>query len=232
MPNTWNPAKLSPVHHKLVNSGGAMALADGWLVAKDFGDAQAEVAAIRSRVGLVDLSPALKLELKGTGTGDYLDSLLGKPVPQPGRLALAPPGYVCRVSRNHAFFVFDREKSPLVAKIRQVRSDGSCLHAIDRTNGFGGFLLCGPQAAWLLNKLTSLDLRETSFPNFSCAFGPMAAIRALLAKRDRGGLPAYEIFFSREYGEYFWDAVREAGEEFRLQACGLDAARLLEHSQA
>ncbi len=229
MPSTWNPTKQSPVHHKLVESGAVLAQVSGWLLAEHFGNAQEELLAVRSSVGLADLSWVSKWEIQGTEVRRFLTSILGEKIPEPGRAALVSSGYACRGSRNHALFVSDQETAPFTARPSAWGSNAGCLHATDRTNGFGSFVLCGPRARAVLSKLTSLDLRERFFTDLSCAWGPMAAIRVLLVRKDRSGVPGYEIFFSREYGEYLWDAVKEAGMEFHLRPFGLAAARILEH---
>lgn len=226
---TLHPIKRSPVHHKLAESGAVLAEVSGWFLAEHFGDAQAEAEAARASIGFCDLSSTAKCEVKGADVSEYLGSILGGPPPLPGRSALVGSGYVCRISRYHAIFIFDPEDAAFAARIREASSHFPCAHVTDRSSGLGCFFLCGPQACAVLRKLTPLDLRPAVFPDFSCAYTPMAAIRVLVARRDRWRLPGYEIFFSREYGEYFWDVLREAGEEFQMRPFGLLAARLLEH---
>ncbi len=228
---TRKPIKHSPVHHKLAQIGAVLVEVYGWALADHFGNVQEEAEAVRSRVGLYDLSSTAKFEVKGTYVSEYLGGVLGGPVPAPGRAALAGSGYGCRISRHHAMFSLiggNPADAAYATRLRDMSSRFPCVHVTDRSSGLGCFLLCGPQACAVLRKLSALDVRETVFPNLSCACAPMAGVRALLVRKDRGGLPGYEIHFSREYGEYLWDAVREAGEEFRMRPFGLLAARRLE----
>lgn len=229
MPGAWSPTKQSPVHHKVVKAGAILAPFSGWLLAEHFGNAQDEVLAVRSSAGLCDLSWVVKREIKGTEVARFLTLILGGKIPEPGHAIVSSSGTICRVSPGHAFFIFEQENAPLATRLGETISNEGCLHLTDRTSGFGGFLLCGPKARAVLNKLTSLDLRERIFPDLRCAWGPLAATRSLIARKDRSGLPGYEIFFSREYAEYLWEAVMEAGAEFRLRPFGLAAARLLEN---
>ena len=224
----WNPQKCSPVHHKMIERGASLVSVSGWHLAEHFGDPDQEAIRVRSNVGLSDLSSLPKWEIKGNELSKWAGIIFADDIPEPGCIARTDSGYVSRVSRNHAFFILNKTDIPVPAPLRSENFPAGCLHVLDRTDGFGGFLLCGPKANAILRRLTSLDLREATFPNLSCAFGPMAAIRVLLVRKDRAGLPAYEIFFSREYGEYFWDAVLAAGKEFQLVPFGSLAEHRLE----
>ena len=82
----------------------------------------------------------------------------------------------------------------------------------------------GPESDQLLSKLTELDTSPEAFPNLSCAQTRCAEIHGTLIRTDLGSLPSYDLFFPREFGEYMWDAIFEAGEEFGVAAVGFEAA--------
>lgn len=228
MSRPWRPIKRSPVHHKLVALGAVLVQVSGCSLAKDFGDADEEATFVSMGVGMADVSSVPKLEAKGTDVGELLGSLLTGQVPEPGGVVAMGLDYVCRVSRNHALFILDPENPTLTDQIRECSSQARCVHLTDRTSGFGRFLVCGPEASAVLRKVTSVDLRETIFPDLRCACAPMVAIRTIIVRRKRSKIPGYEIFFSFEYGEYLWDALMEAGQEFQIRPFGLAAAQLLE----
>ena len=161
--------------------------------------------------------------------GQLLRSIVGEAIPDAGRVVLAGSGSLCRVSPNHVLFFSDRENEAVPDQISEASRLTGCIHVTDRTSGLGSFLLCGPKAGLVLRKLTSLDLREASFPNLSCRAAPMAAVQTLVVRKDRDELLGYQIFFNREYGEYLWDAVIQAGREFQIGPFGLAAERLLRH---
>jgi glycine cleavage system aminomethyltransferase T len=52
-------------------------------------------------------------------------------------------------------------------------------------------------------------------------------VPALLVRRDLPGLPSYEVYASRDYGEYVWDVLYEAGREFGIAPIGQSAWRTL-----
>jgi sarcosine oxidase subunit alpha len=52
-------------------------------------------------------------------------------------------------------------------------------------------------------------------------------VYALVVRADVGGELAYEVYCGREYGDYLWDTLRDAGQEFGAVPFGVTAQRLL-----
>ena len=228
MPSIWKPVKQSPVHHQLTKCGAVLSEVSGWLLPEHFGDTQEEALAVGSSVGLADLSSVPKWEIKGSDVSRFVMSVFGVETLDPGYASRVSLGTLSRVSRHHALLVMDQAEAHAPGQIGDESSFTGCVHITDRTSGLGNLVLCGPRAADVLGKVSSLDLRELVFPHLRCASGPVAAIQTLVVRRDRKTIPAYEILFSREYGEYLWLAISAAGEEFHLRPFGLAAARMLE----
>jgi|SRR5579863_4728692 len=227
MPATSKPVKYSPLYHRLASMGANFSEVSGWLVASRFVDARQEAQSAQSAIGLCDLSSADLWEAQGADLEQLLVTVLGGRVPDSGQSMLCADGYVCRLSQKQALFVFDSEGRSVLSKLNDAAGSSGCLHWVDRTSGFGRLLLCGPQARSVLRKVTPFDVRESAFPGLHCAWTPMAGVRVLLVRRDRRDLPAYEILVSREYAEYLWDAVMEAGREYQMRPCGFESVRLL-----
>ena len=55
----------------------------------------------------------------------------------------------------------------------------------------------------------------------------MAEVYVILLRWDRAGLPGYDIYVSREYGEYIWDAMLEAGHEYGIVPFGVETLKQL-----
>ena len=223
--------KQSPLHQRLERAGALMREASGWWVAEHFGDARAEEQAVRSQVGLFDRSATPKFEIKGKDLAEFLRSVIVGLVPEPGRACLTESGYACRLTRYHALLVLRVVACKEPPWVLAGPPANSCVHMVDRTNGYGALQVCGPAALKTLRKLTSLNLQEARFPDLSCVAGPLASVRTIVVRNDRAGLPAYDLLFSREYAEYLWDVIMEAGAEFDLRPFGRAAARSLETAQ-
>ena len=110
---------------------------------------------------------------------------------------------------------------------REIGGGDVCCHLTDVTSTLVGLGLVGPRCRDVLRKLTSADLRDRVLSNDACAQLGFAKVPALLARRDRSGLPSYWLCVSRDYGEYVWDVLFEAGRELDIAPIGLSAWRAL-----
>ena len=198
------PYKLSPVHRVLESLGAKFVDLDGWRVAASIGGGKAPETA-----GLCDRSHQAKTEYRGADLGRHFPNL-----PPAGRIA----GSFYRTAQDRL----------LQCGGEAAKSLDGCAHAVDRTSGLAQFLLAGPKSRDILNRLTSLDLRDGSFADLTCKYAPVARVNALVARRDLRTANVYEIFAARESAEYLWGAIWAAGEPFGLCAFGTDTLRSLE----
>jgi heterotetrameric sarcosine oxidase gamma subunit len=229
-PPIFKPVARSPLHQCLAEEGAVFSNRSGWLVADHFGNAREEAESARSALGLADLSFTAKWDIQGAEVEQALRRVLdASMVPEPGRAAAYEGCFVCRLARDHALLILDRPEAVLLTRFREQAANG-CLHFTDRTSGYGRLVLWGAQARGVLCKLAPLDVRESTFPNLSCAWTPMAGVRVLLFRRDRRDLLGYEILVSRECAEYLWNSLLKAGQEYEIRRHGLEALRLLEGS--
>lgn len=226
MPGAWHPVRRSPLHARLREAGAVFETVTGWALARHFGDPEAEFQAGSTGVALSDLSGTGKWQAKGQDLDRDLGPSLSGEVPAPGRVAATQTGCLCRITPGEALYL-DQDGPPEHRPASGGEADG-CLHLLERTDGLARMALWGPDSRRVLAKLTSLDLREAARPTGTCAAAPMAGVRVLLVRWDRDGVPTYEILVSAEYGAYLWDMILDAGREYGLRPCGLDAWKRLE----
>ena len=139
------------------------------------------------------------------------------------RVSLPASGLLARLTTDECLVLSDAaELSKWITALDESGDD--CVHFLDHTSGLAGVRLTGPGSDQLLSKLTELDTSPEAFPNLSCAQTRCAEIHGTLIRTDLGPLPSYDLFFPREFGEYMWDAIFEAGEEFGVAAVGFEAA--------
>lgn len=221
------PIKRSPLHWVLTSSGASLTRRGGWEIALSFGDVTQEVSSARSQVGLSDFSFTTKWDIQGADLEDALLRLSSEKALKTNKAMIYGTGFVSRLSLSHAMcFAEPSDNSAALSEFVKETS-GRCVHVIDRTSGFGHLILCGPKSQSVLRRLMSLDVREGSFPHLTCAWAPMAGVRILLVRNDRKDMPAYEIIVSREYTEYLWTTILEAGQMHRIRPLGFDSVRLL-----
>ena len=225
MPNVWAPLRRSPLHARLREAGAVFETGSGWALARHFGDPDAEYQAGSAQVALSDLSWTGKWQAKGRDLDRNLGPGVSGEVPAPGRVAGTRTGCLCRLTPGEALFL-SQNMGP--EHLPESQDGDGCLHLLDRTDGLALMALWGPDSRRVLAKLSSLDLRERTRPTGTCAAAPMAGVRVLLVRWDRGRIPAYRIVVSAEYGAYLWDVILDAGREHGLRPCGLDAWERLE----
>ena len=224
----------------------------GWQCADSYGSVEAEVQAIREQVGLSDISPLAKLDIQGNDVlaslgqklslglslGLSLETLpVGRAVRIPAQalqLDTRASGLLCSLTGNHARLISPPGTAGAahsrVESVIQQTADSACIHLTDVTSNFTAVQLAGPRSRALLRKLTALDLRPAQFPDLSCAQGSLAGIHALVLRADIQAHLAYQVYCGREFGEYLWGALLDAGQEFGARPFGLAAQRQL-HAQ-
>ena len=228
------PPKLSAFHHRLVAAGATLVDVDGWRQAERIGGVENEVRRAREGVGVVDVSPAGKLDLKGTGVAGLLARLCGDAAApglhQVGRVDVGGSAVVlARLAEDQALVLTPAgARGGMTDAISgTMGAENDCHHLTDVTSTLAGLRLVGPRCRDLLRKLTSADLRDRVVPTESCAQVGLAKVPALILRLDRTGLPTYELYISRDYGEYLWDVLFDAGGEFGIVPIGLSAGRTL-----
>ena len=232
---TWNPTALSALYRKHLDLGAVMADTAGWQVPARYSVPEDEVAALSAAVGIADISPVAKLNVQGEG----IDSLLAAAFNTDERLEVGrtsrhavPPHEAdqtvttARLADDELLVLGAPGSATTVLQHMGDRSDG-CVHFVNVTSAFSAVAVTGPRARRLLARVTELDLRESRFPDMSCAQGKVAEIECTVLRHDAGDLLGYELHFSRDYGEYLWDALNEAGEGLDLAPYGTEARALL-----
>ena len=89
-------------------------------------------------------------------------------------------------------------------------------HATDITHGKAVLRLAGVAASEVLSKICGLDFHPTVFPNQHVAQTSAAKIKTLIARYDEGEIPTYFLHVNRPLGQYFWETVWDAGQEFGI----------------
>ncbi len=232
---SFSPVKKSAFFHRQLAMGAHMVEQDGWLQPAFYSDVDHETQLLNECVGISDVSPACKLLLQGDDMGRFMNDVLRSDEslatgdvrqvsdPAQGRLA--------RLTADECLILCEPETLPDWADALGERSS-DCVHIVDQTSGLCGVRLTGPGSDALLSKLSEFDTSPCAFPNMKCAQSRFAEIHGTIVRADLGPLPSYDLFFSREFGEYVWDAIFEAGEEFGAAAVGFEAADLVQVSPA
>ncbi|MBI2951377.1 hypothetical protein HYY27_04740 [bacterium] len=227
MPST--PTKLSALHHLHLARRARMTDEAGWQLPAAYTSVEQEVEAAHKGVGLCDTSPLGKLDIRGTDAFAFLKDAYTYGVPEAvgamdrvlggGGMAAAGEGLCARLAGDHFCLItgataLDAVQKSLAGKLKGRESE---VHLIDMTSAFASITVAGPRRRDLLYKLTGFNL--SNFPDMACAQTGVAGVYArLLHSRS-----AYHLHVPREFGEYIYETLMEAGEEFGVTPFGSEA---------
>jgi sarcosine oxidase subunit alpha len=234
------PLKRTALHYNHLALGAAMVDDSGWQRPERYGSPEEELRVVREGVGLCDISPVGKLDLKGRQIAPVLERLFSPgalpPIGHVQRMVLknadgiaGVTGACCRLGSDHVLLLTEPGILATVEQrfTQQMNATDGCVHLTNLTSALAAVQLVGPYSYELLRKLMALDLSPHRFADLACAQGSVAKVHALVVRADIGSELAYEVYCGREFGEYLWDALRDAGQEFAAAPFGLAAQRLL-----
>jgi sarcosine oxidase subunit alpha len=231
-----------------------MILAGGWLRPECYerGDGRdtalaGEIACVRQRVGLLDVSPLGKIELRGRDAGEFLDRLYTMSYATLPRgktrylLMVNEAGYIIddgvtyRVDDD--FFYVTATTSSVERTFRAMLRWRALwklnVSIVNVTNAFAALNVAGPRAREVLRRLhTTIDVSSAAFPYLAGRSGLLEGAPVRMMRIGFVGELGYEIHFPAEHAELLWDALLHAGARDGLQPVGLQALRALRLEKA
>lgn len=87
---------------------------------------------------------------------------------------------------------------------------------VDWTHGRAMFRLTGHDATKALEKLCGLDWSDPMMPNRAVSSGSVAKVTCDLIRDDIGSTPSYLVLCDRSFGQYLFDTLVDAGDEFGI----------------
>ncbi|MGO9974998.1 MAG: 2Fe-2S iron-sulfur cluster-binding protein [Solirubrobacteraceae bacterium] len=235
------PAKRSSIHprHRALNA--TIRWAGDWLRAYDYGDVEAETAAVHEAAGLIDVSTLGKLLVSGADAGTFLDRLY------PNRISNLKPGRVRYgvLTSDAGRIIDDGTLTRLDERTFYVTTTSSGAGAVEQwfswwladwrlqvtltdvTQALCAVNLAGPKSREILRRVSDLDLDPTAFAYLDSRQGRVAGVSALLMRIGFVGELGYEIHFPSAYGPDVWDALLTAGEPEGIRPFGLEPQRIL-----
>ena len=235
------PMKRSPMDRIHRDLGATMVESGPWWRPHNYGSPADECAAVRERVGIIDVGTLGKLEVVGADAGQLLDRLYTHrfsdlPV---GRIryglmtsdngVILDDGTVSRLAEDRYFVTTTSGNADVIEEWFNWWNAGAAhrAHVVNVTAAYGAVNVAGPKARETLAKLTDIDLSTRNFRYMRSAQGEVAGVPCLLLRIGFVGEAGWEVHFPAEYGEYMWNAIMEAGHEFGISPFGLEAQRIL-----
>lgn len=151
--------------------------------------------------------------------GDVLKEHLPRVPANPGDVVDADEGLLARLTPAE-FYLFGKLSDanlPGISELEASFEEANCFaYATDLTHGRAVLKLIGPAAAEALSKICGLDFHDSAFASGQVKQTSAAKIKTLIVRYDEHDTPVYHLHVNRPYGQYFWDIVWDAGQEFGI----------------
>jgi aminomethyltransferase len=201
----------------------------------------AEHMAVRTGVGLFDVSHMGEIQFRGPGSLAAVEhitmndaSRLKDGQAQYSAL-LRPEGtfvddiLVHRLSQNDYLLVVNAgNKDKDFEWIRRQVGGWPSIHIADYSSYYSQLALQGPRALETLQKLTKVDL--AAIKNYWFTWGDVAGVpNVLITRTGYSGEDGFELYLPSDVAttEKLWNALLDAGAEFGIRPCGLGARNTL-----
>ena len=228
---------LNATHRQL---GAKMVDFGGWDMPVEYSGLIAEHMAVRTRVGLFDVSHMGEIQLRGP---EALDAVQFVSMNDASKLSEGQAHYsallteqgtfvddilVHKFSPNDYLLVVNAGTRPKdYAWIRQHAQRFHC-HVSDYSAHYSQLAIQGPRALALLEKLTSVDLEKIK--NYWFVWGIVCGLHnVLISRTGYTGEDGFEIYIPSDEATTarVWNEILEAGREFDILPCGLGARNTL-----
>lgn len=223
--------KRTSLYNKHVAAGAKMVPFAGYEMPVSYTGINAEHEAVRTALGMFDVSHMGEFIVKGAGALELIQRLTSNDA---SKLVDGKVQYSCLPNATGGIiddllvYRMSEEEYMLVVNASNIDKDFDWIAA----NNTGGVELKnisdktallavqGPKATAALQKLTDVDLSAIEY--YSFVRGTMAGFdNVIISATGYTGAGGFELYIKNENAEALWDAVVEAGKEFGIAYAGL-----------
>jgi aminomethyltransferase len=229
---------LYPIHREL---GAKMVDFGGWEMPVEYSGITAEHLAVRTAVGVFDVSHMGDIQFRGPGSLAAIQTIS---MNDASKLAVGQAQYsamlypqgtfvddilVHKFSDNDYLLVINAgTRAKDYQWIRSQVGSFAGVHVSDYSDYYTQLAIQGPRAQETLAKLTDVDL--SSIKNYWFTWGMVCGLHnTLIARTGYTGEDGFEIYIPSDEATSarVWREVIEAGKEFGILPCGLGARNTL-----
>jgi aminomethyltransferase len=217
--------KKTPLHDEHVKLGAKIISFGGWLMPVQYTSIVDEHRAVRTNVGMFDISHMGQFVVSGKGGGAWLNTMLTNNI---DKLAVGQGQYSFLLNERGGIiddliaYRIGEQKFLLVVNAARAEEDYDWLdrHRADevllgdRSAYFGGVAIQGPRVTELIVDLPArnhiVDVELDGMP-------------VSIARTGYTGEDGIEVFFGAKDAAKFWNTVLEIGQKCGIKPCGLGA---------
>src|SRR5579859_7896689 len=241
----WEPVRYSPMQPWHETHGARPLIAGAWIRPDHYGDPEAEVKAVRSKVAVIDVTPIGKLDLRGPDVPKLLNLLYvnkwskleigrvryGVMCTEDGVVfddgvtgRLGPEHYLMSTTSSGAAAVWEWLENWL-----QTTHPDWAVHVTPVTTAYASMNVAGPASRTLLERVTEgVDLANEAFGYMEVRTGRIAGVDGCVLWRiGFTGELSYELHVPAGYGLHVWETLMDRGQDLGVAAFGVEAQRIL-----
>jgi sarcosine oxidase subunit alpha len=241
----FEPVRYSPMQPWHEAHGAVPLVAGAWIRPDRYTDPAAEARNVREHVGIIDVTPIGKLDLRGPDVPALLNLLyvnkwskLGIGRVRYGVMCaddgvvlddgvtgrLADEHYLMSTTSSGAATVWEWVENWLQTEHPDWR-----VHVTPVTTAYASMNVAGPQARRLIERVTrGVDLSNEAFPYMHVRTGQIAGVDdCVLWRIGFTGELSYELHVPAGYGLHVWETLLDRGADLGIGAFGVEAQRIL-----
>jgi sarcosine oxidase subunit alpha len=246
---SFEPERLTPMHHWHLEHGAAMMPAGLWQRPAFYGAMEeksqlvpAEVGAVRENVGIIDVSTLGGIEVRGPDAARFLNRMYTfaytKQAVGSVRYVLmtddtgsvVDDGIACRRAQEHFHVTTTTTGSDAVYRgmLRRIAQWRLDVDVVNVTSVFAAMNLAGPKSRQVIEQFESdIDFSDAAFPYLAARHGRLCGVPVLAMRVGFVGELGYELHVPWSQALSLWEQLVQAGEKFGLKAVGVEAQRVL-----
>lgn len=225
--------KKTTLNQKHIDLGAKMVPFAGYEMPVQYAGVKEEHLAVRSSLGIFDVSHMGEFFLKGPEAIDLLQKITTNDV---SKLSAGKIQYTCMPNGNGGIvddllvYCISKTVFMLVVNASNIAKDWNWINEhntfdvalTDHSEKLSLLAIQGPAAVEALQSLTEVNLNDLAYYSFT--IGKFAGVEnVLISATGYTGAGGFEIYVENGDVEKIWDAVMEAGKAFNIQPCGLAA---------
>ena len=239
------PVRISPIQPWHEANGVRTIVAGQWIRPDHYGDPSAEVRNARSNVGLIDVSPLGKLDLRGPDVPKLLNLLYTN---KWSKLAVGKVRYgmMCgedgvvfddgvtgRLGEHHYLMTTTSSGAGVVWEWAenwlQTQHPDWRVHVTPVTTAYAGINVTGPKSRRLVGRVVpAVDLSPDAFGYMEVRSATVAGVRGCFMWRiGFTGDLSYELQVPAGHGMHVWETLIEAGTDLGVGPVGLEGQRVM-----
>lgn len=219
---------LNEAHRKL---GARMVDFVGWDMPVQYSSIIGEHEAVRTAVGLFDVSHMGEVEFRGPGALEAANRLISNDL---SKCADGQAVYAGLLNEQGTFvddvvaYRFSPERIFICVNSSNREKDFAWMSEraqgvkpVDRSDEFAQIAVQGPKAPGLVQRLTKAELSKVGTYRFT--EGEVAGVKCIISRTGYTGEDGFELYCAPNDAEKLWNALMQEGQADGVKPCGLGA---------